>query len=170
MHSGARAARATPGPGLSTCRLHPLRATKLTRSQIDDLRLAIPRIIEPIHRPLNASTFKLYSQGVIGSQNGIKALNQQWKAPEMQETFEHVKKSFSANADLSARTSVPSHGWVDKHRKAQELQKGQRDEGPEEAGTALTDEDFVRIVDEFHNTYPNIKLKTQEGNRTIAVS
>jgi hypothetical protein len=87
----------------------------------------------------------------------------------MQATFEHVKDSFGANADLSARTSVPSHGWVDKQRKAQELQKGVRDERPEESVATLTDEEFLRIVQEFHETYPDIKLKTPEGNRIITV-
>jgi hypothetical protein len=142
---------------------------RLTFCQIDDLRLAIPRIIEPVHRPLNASTFKLYSQGVIGSQNGIKALGDQWKTQEMQAVFAHVEKSFGANNDLSARTSVPAYGWVEKQRKAQESQKGERDERPEETVAALTDDEFSRIVTEFHNTYPSIKLKTQEGSRTITV-
>jgi hypothetical protein len=141
----------------------------LTLLQIDDLRLAIPRIIEPVHRPLNASTFKLYSQGVIGSQNGIKALGDTWKAQEMQTLFGHVATSLAANNDLSARTLVPTYGWVDKQRKAQESQKGERDERPEEVVAALTDDEFSRIITEFHNTYPNIKLKTQEGNRTITV-
>lgn len=142
---------------------------RLTFLQIDDLRLAIPRIIEPVHRPLNASTFKLYSQGVIGSQNGIKALGDRWKNKDMQAIFSHVEKSFSANSDLSARTSVPAYGWVDKQRKAQESQKGERVERPEEVVATLTDDEFSRIITEFHNTYPNIKLKTQEGSRAITV-
>ena len=136
--------------------------------QIDDLRLAIPRIIEPFHRPPNPSTYKLYAQGVVGSQNGLNTFKDQLRQPEMQGAFEHVKRSFAANADLSESVSVPSHDWIERERKAKESTKSKRSESVEEIGAILSDEDMSRIVVEFRKTYPN--LKVEDDDHTISVS
>ncbi|KAF2133273.1 hypothetical protein P153DRAFT_381711 [Dothidotthia symphoricarpi CBS 119687] len=141
------------------------------QAQIDDLRLAIPRIIEPFQRPPNPSTFKLYSQGVIGSQNGIKSLSEQWKSPEIQGMYDHVRESLAANADLAASASLPSHGWVERERREREAKKGQakRIEAVEEVGAVLTDEEISQIVVEFRKAHPNIRMDTQDDNRSILV-
>jgi hypothetical protein len=105
----------------------------------------------------------------MGSQAGVNALKTQWQEPGMQNTFEHVKKSFGANADLSGCVSIPSHGWVERERKAKESNKAKGGEITEDVGTVLTDDDISRIVQEFRKTYPNIKLETQDDNRSISV-
>ncbi|KAJ4412277.1 hypothetical protein N0V91_000748 [Didymella pomorum] len=138
------------------------------QAQIDDLRLAIPRIIEPFHRPPNPSTFKLYSQGVIGSQNGIKALNEAWRSPEVQETLAHTKKSFDANSDLTACASVPSYGWIERERQEHESHKGPGEHTTvEDHSNRLDDETVSCIVAEFQGTQPNIKLQAQDDKRSI---
>jgi hypothetical protein len=137
--------------------------------QIDDLRLAIPRIIEPFHRPANPTIYKLYAQGVIGSQNGLNALKDQWRQPEMQSAFQHVKKSFAANADLSECVSIASHGWIERERKAQESSKSKGGESEEDLGAILSDEDISRIVVEFRKAHPNLKLQTQDNDHSISV-
>ncbi|KAF3036054.1 hypothetical protein E8E12_005036 [Didymella heteroderae] len=138
------------------------------QAQIDDLRLAIPRIIEPFHRPPNPSTFKLYSQGVIGSQNGIKALNEAWRAPEVQDILAHTKKSFEANQDLAACASVPSYGWIERERRERESHKGPGENTAiEDHSTKLDDETISRVIAEAEGTQPNIKLQAQNDNRCI---
>ena len=137
--------------------------------KVDDLRLAIPRIIEPFHRPPNRTTFKLYAQGVVSSQNGIKNLHEQWKKPEMQSTFEHVKESYSANADLSACVSLPEYGWIERERKQLDSMKSAHRENEDDAGSFVTDEELSQTIVDFQKANPNIKLDTKEDNRSILV-
>ncbi|CAO2647752.1 Nn.00g086740.m01.CDS01 [Neocucurbitaria sp. VM-36] len=132
------------------------------QAQIDDLRLAIPRIIEPFHRPLNPNTFKLYAQGVIGSQNGIKDLHESWKSPETQGTFEHVRKSYAANADLAASASIPPQGWAERQQREGKLKKGNNTESVEDLDAALTEEDITRIIEDVQKACPTIKLEPQD--------
>jgi hypothetical protein len=131
--------------------------------------LAIPRIVEPFHRPPNPGTFRLYAQGALSSQNGIKNLHAQWKDPGVQSIFENTRKSLSMNADLSASSEIPMHGWVERERKMHDSNKDSAGESTDESGFTLTDEDIARIVVEFGKTHPNIKLETQDVNRTISV-
>jgi hypothetical protein len=137
--------------------------------QINDMRLAIPRIIEPFHRPPSSATFKLYVEGVKGSQNNLDGLTKQWKDSEMQSTLEHVKESFGANADLSESVSIPSHGWVERARKAKESSESKGSESLEDVGATLTDEDISRIVVEFCKAHPDLKVEAQDDNRSISV-
>ena len=138
--------------------------------QIDDLRLAIPRIIEPFHRPPNRSTFKLYSQGVIGSQNGIKGLNDTWRSSEVQEMLAHTKKSYEADQDLSASTSVPAHGWVERERRERESHKGNGARiAVEDQGDKLDDERLAQTVAQVKEAHANVKMELQSDNRSITV-
>ena len=133
------------------------------------MRLAIPRIIEPFHRPRSSATYKLYVEGVKGSQNNLDELTKQWKDSEMQRTFAYVKDSFSANVDLSESASIPSHGWVERARKAKESSKSKGGESVEDFGATLTDEDISRIVVDFRKAHQNLKVDTQDDNRSISV-
>lgn len=138
-------------------------------TQVDNLRLAIPRIIEPFHRPANPLTFKLYAQGVIDSQTGVRNLNQEWRAPDTQDIFEHTKKSHAANADLSASTSIPDYGWIERERKNLKPQAGGQKESAD-AGLSLSGTDMAHIVEGFKTAHPNIKLDSQDENRLLSVS
>jgi hypothetical protein len=142
---------------------------KANTAQINHLRLAIPRVIESFSSPPNAGTYKLYAQGVLGSQNDIKALQEQWRNPETQNIFEHTKKSLSANADLSASASIPSHGWTEREKKERESKKSNGSESTDEGSTFLSDEEIALVVADFQKTYPNIKLDLQDENHTISV-
>lgn len=113
--------------------------------------------------------FKLYAQGVIGSQNGIKSLHETWRSQETQQLFEHTGKSLAGNPDLSASASIPSHGWTEREKKEREAKKSSQGETIDERNPAPTAEDISRIIVEFHKTYPNIKLETRDDNQTISV-
>jgi hypothetical protein len=134
------------------------------------LRLAIPRIVEPFQRPSTPGTFKLYAQGVLGSQDDIKSLNEQWKKTETQSTFEHTRKSLAANSDLSASRSIPRHGWTEREKKERDSKESNHIESTDESSASLTDEDISRMVVEFQKAHPTIKLETQDDNRAISVS
>jgi hypothetical protein len=137
--------------------------------KINDLRLAIPRIIEPFQRPATPATFKLYAKGVLGSQDNVKSLNQKFRDAEMQSVFEHTKKSLAANTDLSASMSIPSCGWIEREKKERGANQSSRSESMEESGTGLTDEEVAQLLGVFQKTHPTIKLATQDDNRTIIV-
>jgi hypothetical protein len=111
--------------------------------------------------------FKAYAQGVVGSQNGIKALQEEWRSPETQNLLEHTRKSLAVNADLSASASIPSHGWTERERKERESKKDSRDESTEEE--TLTNEEVTRLIGEVQKTWPNLKVETQDDNHTILV-
>lgn len=148
-------------PSLSLVTTHAL--------QIDDLRLTIPRIVEPFHRPPSAGMFKQYAQGVQGSQQDIKTLQEQWRSPEIQAVFEHTRRSLLANSDLSASRSMPAHGWTEREKKQHNIAKGNHSESTEDGSATLFNEDFARIVADFEKSKPSIKLETQDDNRTISV-
>lgn len=106
---------------------------------------------------------------MLGSQNGLNALKDQWKLPEVQSTFEHVKQSYGANADLSESVSVPSHGWVERARKAKKITNKSGSDVVEESGTIITDDDISRVVVEFRKTHPGLKLETHDDDHSIHV-
>jgi hypothetical protein len=137
--------------------------------QVDDLRMAIPRIINPFQRPPAPSVFKLYAEGVVSSQNGIKSLQESWKDPEMTEALEHVRKSLGANSDLSASASVPVYGWVERDRRMREAKHGSPKDKAEDTGHSLSDDEIAQILVEFEKEHPNIKLEKQDENRLIKV-
>ncbi|KAH8732250.1 mediator complex subunit 27-domain-containing protein [Phaeosphaeriaceae sp. PMI808] len=138
------------------------------QAMINNLRTAIPRIIEPMHRPPSSSTFKLYAKAITGSQNDIKDLQAQWRSPETQNMFEYTRKSLSANPDLTASKSTPAHGWIERERKERESKKKNRRNSVDENSAIFTGDEIARIVVDFHKTHPSIKLDTQEDNRMIS--
>jgi hypothetical protein len=148
---------------------HPCDIFGANISKITDLRSVIPRLVEPFQRPTNSTTFKQYAQGALGSQEGIKSLNQHWKSPETRSIFEHTKKSLAANRDLSASQSISHYGWIEREKKERDSKKSSRSESTDESSTFLTEEEISRIVVDFQKTYPNIKLEMQDDNRKISV-
>ncbi|RYN40395.1 hypothetical protein AA0112_g3228 [Alternaria arborescens] len=165
---GATEGAAQPGAGWDEAQCTAaLAQLEQLQAQINDMRLAIPRIIEPFHRPRSSATYKLYVEGVKGSQNNLNALTKQWKDPDMQSTFEHVKQSFGANADLSESVSMPSHGWVERARKAKESSKSKGSENVDDTGATLTEEDVSRIVVDFRKAHPTLKVEAQDDDRSI---
>jgi len=167
MYSSTRPIRTAPGS--SGDYVAPTTDLQTDSPQINDLRLAIPRIIEPFHRRPNSTVWKLYSQGLEDSSKGLNTFKEQWSETEMQEILEHVKDSLKANPDLSESVSVPSHGWVEREKKARESTKSTGSESVEDTGATLTNEDISRIVVEFHKSHPNLKLETKDDNSSISV-
>lgn len=87
----------------------------------------------------------------------------------MQSTFEHVKESYSANADLSACVSLPEYGWIERERKQLDSMKSAHRENEDDAGSFVTDEELSQTIVDFQKANPNIKLDTKEDNRSILV-
>lgn len=127
----------------------------------------MPRVTEPFHLPPNPGLYKLYAQGVIGAQNGIKSLQEEWKGVETQNVFEHTRKSLVANTDLSASTSIPSHGWTERERKARKSKKDNHVERTDEV--TLTDANVTRLIGEVKQAWPSLKVESQENNHIISV-
>jgi hypothetical protein len=112
----------------------------------------------------------LYSQGVVGSQNGIKALNDTWRTSDVQEMLVHARNSLEANSDLSTSASVPSYGWIERERREREAHKGNGEHiAAEDQSDTLNDEDISRITVHFRKAHPSIKLDVQDDNCSITV-
>lgn len=107
---------------------------------------------------------------MLGSQDGIKTLSEQWKDKQTQALFEHTKKSLSANSDLAASKSIPAYGWAERDQRMRDSKGPSDKESTDESSLALTDEDISQALADFHKTHPVIKLETQDNNRTIVVS
>jgi hypothetical protein len=133
------------------------------------MRSSVTQVVGPFTLPPSPETYKLYAQGIMGVQNDIRSLNEHWKNSEIQEVFDHTRKSFSANTDLSASASIPAYGWIEREEKERKSKKSNRSENTDEISTVLNDEDISRIIAGFRMTYPNIKLDLQDENRTISV-
>ena len=115
-------------------------------------------------------TFKLYAQGVVGSQNDIKSLNDRWKSPEIQSIFDHVKRSLDINQDLANSATTHPHGWVKRAQGQKQAEKQQDSGDPSERPGAIdSDEEIARIILDFRKRHPDIVLKTQGDNRSISV-
>ncbi|KAF2241601.1 hypothetical protein BU26DRAFT_174172 [Trematosphaeria pertusa] len=141
------------------------------KTQLDDLRLAIPRVVEPFYSPPTPAMFRAFKQGVIGSQNEIKSFRNQWHDQDTQAIFDHARKSMGQNPDLSASAQVQQYGWIEKESREKEAALLRKDgaQEAEEAQVALTQEDISRILDDFHKTYPNLNLTTENGNHNIMI-
>ena len=91
----------------------------------------------------------------------------------MQETLAYIKKSYEANSDLSACTSVPAHGWVERERRAhreRETRKGPTHHAVvEDTGDGIDDKAISRIITEVQEAHPGVKFEAQDANRSIIV-
>ncbi|ORY14804.1 hypothetical protein BCR34DRAFT_478993 [Clohesyomyces aquaticus] len=143
------------------------------QGQLDNLRLAIPRIIEPFSSEQATSTdvFKGFKQALIGSQNDLKSFRVQWHTPEYQSILVHARKSYSANPDLSASAQVPRYGWIQSEIAEKKALAGNLSglEEPQEIATGLGKEDIALILDEFCNTYPDIRVGMKDDNHEIMI-
>ncbi|KAG9191617.1 hypothetical protein G6011_10351 [Alternaria panax] len=168
MGAPAAPAPAQPGVGCDEAQCTAaLAKLEQLQAQINDMRLAIPRIIEPFHRPRSSATYKIYVESVKGSQSNLDALTKQWKDSEMQKMFEHVKQSFDTNANLSESVSTPCHGWVDRAHKAKDLSKSEGGENLDNDSATLNEEEISRIVVDFRKAHPNLNAKAQDDNQSI---
>lgn len=89
--------------------------TLLTNPQLDDLRLVIPRIIQPLKNPhpTPAHLFEAFKQATHGATNDLNAFRAAWTGQETQEILQQARDSHKANPDLSARVNVPRYGWAE---------------------------------------------------------
>ena len=94
-------------------------------------------------------------------------MHDSWKSPETQGTFEHVRKSYGANADLAASASIPSHGWAERERREGKSKKGSKTESVEEFDAALAEEDITRIIEDVQKACPTIKLESQDDRVSV---
>lgn len=82
----------------------------------------------------------------------------------------HSKKSYEANPDLSASTSVPSHGWIERERRERESRKGYGEHtAVEDQSDSLEDGRISQIVTQIKDAHPNVKLDLQNDNPSIIV-
>ncbi|KAF2872223.1 hypothetical protein BDV95DRAFT_543900 [Massariosphaeria phaeospora] len=143
------------------------------QNQLTNLRLAIPRVVEPLHSsaPIGPAIFKAFKEGLVGSQNGIKLFRAQWHSEEVQSAFEHSKQSFNRNSDLSAATQVPPYGWIQAEIATQKVSKRKRTEEQidDDKYVALPQDEVFRLVHEFSKIHPVIKVGSKDKHSDLMI-
>lgn len=141
------------------------------QEQLDELRLTIPRIIQPLRtaHTTPAAFYADFRQAAVGANKNISKFKVVWQSQETQSIFEHAKESQKTDPDLSACVRVPKYGWVDTL------------ENEKEAAGAIEKEDQVMmlkneelditgIVDAFKHEHPKFKVNLEADNQLIHIT
>ncbi|KAF2473204.1 uncharacterized protein BDR25DRAFT_323796 [Lindgomyces ingoldianus] len=143
------------------------------QEQLDDLRLAIPRMVEPFNSDLARGpvVFKAFKQSVIRAQNDMKAFRAQWHNQDNQSILEHAKESYNANTDLSASSQVPRYGWVLQENIESQIPDRIANGGKkvQDSDATLSIEEISQIIQEFHKAHPNIKIGAKDDNHELLI-
>ncbi|KAJ4349980.1 uncharacterized protein N0V89_008601 [Didymosphaeria variabile] len=140
------------------------------KHQLDDLRLTLPRIVEPFHLPSKPPMFHAFKDNLIKAQRDMKTFRSQWHGQETQSILEHARKSATVNPDLSAGVQVQQYGWIEKEEKEREAANISRDgeERAEDTSIRVTQEERERVVEQWRKTYPSIKMvEKNEGKQLL---
>ncbi|KAF2733092.1 hypothetical protein EJ04DRAFT_295069 [Polyplosphaeria fusca] len=145
------------------------------QTQLDTLRLVMPRIVEPLNSGSTdrAALFAAFAKGTIGSQRDIKEFRATWQSQEVQSVFEHARASLEKDDDLSAGAEVAQFGWVDAVEKERERSKRREKGGqPEEVKAKLDAEEIRRVLEEWKVGVEGkgFAISTKEEDREILVS
>ncbi|KAF2262605.1 hypothetical protein CC78DRAFT_582373 [Lojkania enalia] len=142
------------------------------QAQLDDLRLTIPRVVEPFNSGLTSGPviFKQFRQATVGSQNDIKAFRAQWQGQDIQSIFEYTRESLGKNSDLSTSAQVPIYGWVETEIIDKEAARRRRPGArKDESHISLEKNEIARTLEEFRKTHPNITVAAKEGNQDVLI-
>lgn len=147
--------------------------TLLTAAKLSDMRMTIHRILQPISSPpeSNEALFLTFKEACLASRK-LESFTAHVDSNEVQAILQYGKDSLRANPDLNATKSVPRYGWKSaakqraavKHKKEPEVVK------VEDTSVGLGEEDATRIVGDFKNNHPQIKVETEDEGRAITAS
>lgn len=115
--------------------------------------------------------FHAFKNNLVKAQRDMKTLRSQWHGPETQNIFEHARKSAIANPDLSLGAQIQQYGWIEKEEKEKETSKKnlRGEESVEDVGMHITKEDRVRIVAQWRETYPSIKMEAENEDKQLVM-
>ncbi|KAF2444919.1 hypothetical protein P171DRAFT_485000 [Karstenula rhodostoma CBS 690.94] len=138
---------------------------------LDDLRLTLPRIIEPFHMPSKPPMFHAFKENLIKEQRNMKTFKSQWQSQETQTILEHARKSATANPDLSAGAQVQQYGWIEKEEQERQAAKsnGDGEERAEDLGIRITKEERGRIIEQWRQTYSSIKMEEKNDGKQLLI-
>ncbi|KAL5393154.1 hypothetical protein PMIN04_005451 [Paraphaeosphaeria minitans] len=141
------------------------------KHQLDDLRLTLPRILEPFHMPSKPPMFHAFKDNLIKAQRDMKTFKSQWQGQETQNILEHARKSAAANPDLSAGAQIQQYGWIEKEKKEKEVSKKNEDgvKRAEDLGIRITKEERGRIVQQWRQINPSIKVDETDDGKQILI-
>ncbi|KAJ4305220.1 hypothetical protein N0V90_000751 [Kalmusia sp. IMI 367209] len=139
------------------------------KQQLDDLRLTLPRVVEPFHMPTGPPMYQAFKNNLTKSVRDMKTFRAQWQSQDIQSVLEHAKKSAAANPDLSAGAQVHQYGWVEKEEREKEAAKkeGEGKEKVEDVRVHITKEERENIVAEWRKTHPTIKMEANDEGREL---
>ncbi|KAF2115792.1 mediator complex subunit 27-domain-containing protein [Lophiotrema nucula] len=141
-------------------------------TQLDDLRMTIPRVVEPFNSNLTSGPviYKQFSTAAVSSQNNIKAFRAQWQSPETQSILNHAKESLEKSDDLSAGAQVAKFGWVQSELAEKEKTSRSKHDKKDIADDKLDKETIGKMLEEFKTANSKTKIETKDGNRDILFS
>ncbi|KAF1978498.1 hypothetical protein BU23DRAFT_564085 [Bimuria novae-zelandiae CBS 107.79] len=141
------------------------------QNQLDDLRLTLPRIVEPFHMPSKPPMFHAFKDNVIKAQRDMKTFKSQWQSQETQDIFEHTRKSAAANPDLSAGAQVRQYGWIEKEEREKEMVKknGEDEVRMEDVRVHITKEEREKILSDWKEANPSIKVEEKDECKELLI-
>ncbi|OAG08209.1 uncharacterized protein CC84DRAFT_1214733 [Paraphaeosphaeria sporulosa] len=141
------------------------------KHQLDDLRLTLPRILEPFHMPSKPPMFHAFKDNLIKAQRDMKTFKSQWQGQETQNILEHARKSVAADPDLSAGAQIQQYGWIEKETKQNDAAKnnGDGEERPDDLGIRITNEERDSIVGQWRQTHPTIKIEEVDDGKQLLI-
>lgn len=143
--------------------------------QLDELRLTIPSIIEPlrIRHEAPEQLFKAFKQAASDASRALAGFRTAWHDRTTHVIFERTKQSQKANSDLSAGANLPRYGWseIDAQKSAEV-----RVDGPNvtlnhhaEINRTGSEQTVEEAVNTFKTTHPNLTVDHDAQNETIKV-
>lgn len=139
------------------------------QEQLDELRLTIPRIIQPLRtaHTTPAAFYTGFRQAALGANKNLSRFKAAWQSQETQSILEHTKESQKADPDLSACVRVPKYGWVD--ILDNEKEAGAVEKGDQIAMLNNEEVDITGIVDAFKHEHPKFKVNIEADNQLINI-
>jgi hypothetical protein len=115
--------------------------------------------------------FHAFKNNLTKAQHDLTSFRTQWQSQESQTILEHAKKSANANPDLSAGAQVPQYGWIEKEKKEREaaMNNGDAEERAEDLGIRITLEERRRVVEQYRETYPSIKMEEKNDGKQLLI-
>ncbi|KAF2145066.1 uncharacterized protein K452DRAFT_295621 [Aplosporella prunicola CBS 121167] len=106
-----------------------LAALERLQDQLDEVRLVIPALVEPLKVPRDTprELFLDFKQTAIGVSKRMQNFDRTWKAQETQSILAYARQRQKADPDLDQGRDVLRYGWLNDAVKENKVQSAPQD-------------------------------------------
>lgn len=115
--------------------------------------------------------FHAFKDNLMKAQRDMKTFRLQWQGKETQNILEYARKSATMNPDLSAGAQIQQYGWIEQENKDKDASNngGDGEERAEDMDTRITKEERGRIVGQWRQAHPMIKIEESDDGRQLMI-